>query len=127
MYDKHHASKSFDELTFNRIYPTHEFAYVTAIRAETDTNDLKINPSVITCDSVGTRATNLEDSTLNKLNESIIVNKKDTFNTVKESQIKELLKDPDNISLSLKDDQQDIFLHKIIMKMAQSKTSLNPY
>ena len=41
---------------------------------------LKINPSVITCDSVGTRTTNLVDSTENKLNESIVVNEKDTFN-----------------------------------------------
>ena len=80
MYDKHHASKSFDELTFNRIFPTYEFAYVTAIREETDMNDLKTNPSVITCDSVGTRSTNLVDSTENKLSESIVVNEKDTFN-----------------------------------------------
>ena len=29
-YGKHRASKSFDELTFNRVFPTHEFAY-TAI------------------------------------------------------------------------------------------------
>ena len=79
-YGKHRASKSFDELTFNRVFPTHEFAYVTAVREETDTNDLKINPSVITCDSVGTRATNLVDSTENKLNESIVANEKDTFN-----------------------------------------------
>ena len=26
-YSKHRASKSFDELTFNRVFPTHEFAY----------------------------------------------------------------------------------------------------
>ena len=79
-YGKHRASKSFDELTFNRVFPTHEFAYVTAVREETDANVLKINPSVITCDSVGTRATNLVDSTENKLNESIVANEKDTFN-----------------------------------------------
>ena len=30
--------------------------------------------------SVGTRATNLVDSTENKINESIVVNKQDTFN-----------------------------------------------
>ena len=53
-YSKHCASKSFDELTFDRVFPTHKFAYITAIRAETDTNNLIINPSVITCDSVGT-------------------------------------------------------------------------
>ena len=52
LYGKHRASKSFDELTFNLVFPTHKFAYVTAIREEMDTNDLKINPSVITCDSV---------------------------------------------------------------------------
>ena len=51
-YGKHRASKSFDELTFNRVFPTYEFAYVTAVREETDANDLKMNPSVITCDSV---------------------------------------------------------------------------
>ena len=67
-YGKHCTSKSFDELTFNRVFPTHKFAYVTGICEETDTIDLKINPSVITCDSVGTRATNLVDSIEIKLN-----------------------------------------------------------
>ena len=50
-YGKHCASKSFDELTLNRVFPTYEFVYLTAIREEMDTNNLKINPSVITCDS----------------------------------------------------------------------------
>ena len=80
LYGKHHTSKSFDELTFNHVFPTHEFAYVTAIREEMDANDLKINPSIIVCDSVGTRTTNSVDSTENKLDESIVVNEKDTFN-----------------------------------------------
>ena len=44
---KHRASKSFDELTFNRVFPTYEFTYVTAVREETDANDLKMNPSVL--------------------------------------------------------------------------------
>ena len=43
------------------------------------TNNFKLNPSIITCDSVGTRTTNLVDSTENKWNESIVVNEKDTF------------------------------------------------
>ena len=40
-YGKHCASKSFDELTFNYIFPAYEFAYVMAIRAEKETNNLK--------------------------------------------------------------------------------------
>ena len=41
-------------------------------------NDLKINPSIITCDSVGTRTTNLVGSTEHKLNESCRGSSSDT-------------------------------------------------
>ena len=42
-YGKHRTSKSLDELTFNCIFPTYKYAYVTVVRAETESNDLKTN------------------------------------------------------------------------------------
>ena len=42
-YGKHRTTKSLDELTLNRIFPTYEYAYVTAVCAETETDDKKTN------------------------------------------------------------------------------------
>ena len=38
-YGKHHTTKSLDELTFNRFFLTYKYAYVTVVRAETESND----------------------------------------------------------------------------------------
>ena len=42
-YGKHRTSKSLDELTFNLIFPTYEYAYITVVCAEIETNDKKTN------------------------------------------------------------------------------------
>ena len=69
-YGKHHTSKSLDELTFNRVFPTYEYAYVTVVRAEKESNDLKNEPSVVTYDTVDCRTTKNIDSPKNKIIES---------------------------------------------------------
>ena len=39
-YGKHRTTKSLDELTLNCIFPIYKYAYVTAVRAETEMDDL---------------------------------------------------------------------------------------
>ena len=73
--------KSLDELTFNCIFPTYEYAYVTVVRAETESNDLKNEPSVVTYDTVDCRTTKNIDSPKNKIIESnVVYENEDTFN-----------------------------------------------
>ena len=67
-YGKHCTTKSLDELTFNRVFSTYEYAYVTAVRAETESNNLKNEPSVVTYDTVDCRTTKNIDSPKSKNN-----------------------------------------------------------
>ena len=65
-YGKHRTAKSLDELTLNCIFPTYEYAYVTAVRAETETDDLNKHLSVVlTYDSVDCNVTKNLDSPKN--------------------------------------------------------------
>ena len=47
-YGKHRTTKSSDEVTLNRIFPTYKYAYVMVFRAETEVDDLKYKRSVFT-------------------------------------------------------------------------------
>ena len=65
-YGKHRTAKSLDELTLNCIFPTYEYAYVTAVRAETETDDLNKHLSVVLMyDSVDCNVTKNLDSPKN--------------------------------------------------------------
>ena len=81
-YGKHRTTKSLDELTFNCILSTYEYAYVTTVRTETETDDLNKKLSVVTCDdSADCHITKNLDSPKNKINESNVINdNEDTFN-----------------------------------------------
>ena len=68
-YGKHRTTKSLDEVTLNCIFPTYEYAYVTAVCAETEMDDLNKNLSVVTCDdSFDCHITKNLDSSKNKIN-----------------------------------------------------------
>ena len=69
-YGKHRTAKGLDELTLNCIFPTYKYAYVTAVCAETETDNINKNLSVVMSDSVDCHVTKNLDSPKNKLNES---------------------------------------------------------
>ena len=64
-YGKHRTAKSLDKLTLNCIFPTYKYAYVTAVRAETETDNLNKHLSVVTYDSVDCHVTKNLDSPKN--------------------------------------------------------------
>ena len=49
-YRKHRTTECLGELTLNCIFPTYKYAYVTAVCAETKTDNLNKNLSVVMYD-----------------------------------------------------------------------------
>ena len=65
-YGKYCTTKSLDEFTLNCIFPTYEYAYVTAVCAETEMDNLNKNLSIVTYGSVDCHVTKKLDSPKNK-------------------------------------------------------------